>query len=481
MAQFATWVLGRFAPTVTLLLVLGCASPDPGVATSSATAPPTAADTSGIDAMLKAHVDAGATIGMSAFVMHAGQVVINKGYGKRSLEDEAAVAPDTVFAIGSVTKQFTCACVFLLQEDGKLSVEDPVSKWYPKLTRADDIRLIDLMRHTSGYPDYYPLDYVDRRMATPIEPKDLLARYAGGELDFEPGTAWSYSNTGYILLGRVVEKVAGMPFGEVLQSRIFDPLEMTHTLYEPDPADPRLARGYEIFALGPPEPNTPEAPGWVTAAGGIWSTPSDMANWNQAVATGRLLSLESWRAMRFEGVLADGRRTGYGCGIGMPRRHGRQILQHGGAVDGFNAFNAVVPSTGTCVTLLCNQNGGVGTLGNRLLDALLTPSQSVPEVQGPAAVDVVRDVFAAMQQGRIDRTALTTDFDEFMNPRRVAGAAERLAPYGKPEKVEQVAARERGGMEVTTTRLRFAGRAPLRVIMYREPDGKIAEVFVRRD
>src|SRR6185312_15992668 len=136
-------------------------------------------------------------------------------------------------AVGSVTKQFTCACVLLLAQDGKLSVDDKVEKYYPELTRAGDVTLRDLMSHTSGYPDDYPLDFVDRRLRQPIPGDALLTKYAGGNLDFEPGSRWSYSNTGYILLGRVIEKASGKPFGRFLEERVLVPLGMMHSAFEP--------------------------------------------------------------------------------------------------------------------------------------------------------------------------------------------------------------------------------------------------------
>src|SRR6185295_12921177 len=146
----------------------------------------------------------------------------------------------TLFAIGSVSKQFTSAAVLLLAEEGKLSARDPVAKYYPTLTRAKEITLLDLMNHVSGYPDYYPLDFLDRRMKKPIDPDELLRQYAGGKLDFEPDSRYSYSNTGYILLGRVVEKVSGESLGAFLTRRIFKPLGMDHSFYELASADPRL-------------------------------------------------------------------------------------------------------------------------------------------------------------------------------------------------------------------------------------------------
>src|SRR4030042_2034367 len=122
----------------------------------------------------------------------------------------------TPCAIGSITKQFTCACILKLAEAGNLAVDDKVAKYYPGLTRAGDITILDLMNHVSGYPDYYPLDFVDRRMLKEIPPDELIQIYAGGKLDFEAGTQYFYRNTGFVILGRVVEKTSGPPFGKFL-------------------------------------------------------------------------------------------------------------------------------------------------------------------------------------------------------------------------------------------------------------------------
>ena len=162
--------------------------------------PPESFDVAAIDAYVAAQVQEKGYVGLSLAIARDGQIVFAKGYGKSSLEPPADVGVDTPFAIGSITKQFTCACIFLLAEEGKLSVQDPVAKYYPNLTRAADITLYDLMSHVSGYPDYYPLDFVDRRMLKPIDVDKLIQEYAGGKLDFDPRTRWSYSNTGYMIL-----------------------------------------------------------------------------------------------------------------------------------------------------------------------------------------------------------------------------------------------------------------------------------------
>ena len=278
----------NFPARLTLLLAIGflARTADAAVPTGRL---PDAFDLRAIDAFLSAQVREANRVGLSVAIVKDGQVVLAKGYGKRSLQDGRPVEADSLFAIGSVSKQFTCACVLLLAEDGKLSVHDPVAKYYPNLTRAKDITLLDLMNHVSGYPDYYPLDFVDRRMQRPIADDELIRQYAGAKLDFEPGSKYSYSNTGFILLGRIVEKVSGEGLGAFLARRIFKPLGMEHTVYEPDLSDSRLAKGFTTFALSAAESVAPEGKGWLCGAGGIYSTPSDLAIWNLALMSGQVL------------------------------------------------------------------------------------------------------------------------------------------------------------------------------------------------
>jgi len=439
-----------------------------------------------LDAIFAKHVAATKLPGLSVGVVLDGRLVLAKGYGKRSLEDDLPVQTDTRFAIGSVTKQFTSACVLLLQEAGKLSVHDAVAKYYPNLARAEDITLLDLMNHVSGYPDYYPLDFVDRRMSQPIPADALLEKYAGKgvNLDFEPGTRYSYSNTGYILLGRIVEKVSGESFSSFLRKRILRPLGMTETFYEPDPDRPEIARGYTTFALGPSEPNQPEAQGWVSSAGGIYTTPRDLAKWDIALLERKVVNRESWALMTRSRRLKNGSLTGYGCGLAIGTRNRREVLGHNGAVNGFAASNTIIPSMHAAVILFCNQDGGLGSLANQAVAVLLrdppkaAPTR-VPAIDGPKAEDVVRSVFAMLQTGKVDRQLFTGDFNDYLTDARIAGAKTRLAAFGKPERLTVLVRRERGGMEVTVTRLSF-DKAHLRVLMYRHPDGAIAQFFVGR-
>src|SRR5690348_9576685 len=206
-------------------------------------------DVDRVDSIVRRNIADKHITGVSVGIMQNGKIVFARGYGLANLERRTPVTPATMFAIGSVTKQFTCSAMMMLQERKKLSIDDPIAKWYPQLTRARDITLRDLGGHLSGYRDYYPLDYVDGEMAK-AEPADtIIMRYATRPLDFEPRSRWSYSNTGYLILGRVVEKVSGQPYRVFLQSHIFTPLKLTRTAYEPAPNGSDMASGYTSFAL----------------------------------------------------------------------------------------------------------------------------------------------------------------------------------------------------------------------------------------
>ena len=441
---------------------------------------PDAFDIKAIDAFLISQVQRPGRVGMSVAIVKDGQVILFKGYGQRSLADKRPVDTNTLFAIGSVSKQFTCAAVLLLAEEGKLSARDPVAKYYPDLTRAKDITLLDLMNHTSGYPDYYPLDFLDRRLQRRIDPDELLRQYAGGKLDFEPGTKYSYSNTGYILLGRVVEKVSGQSLGEFLSRRIFQPLRMEHTFYEFPPEDARVAAGYTTFALSDPELVGPESNGWLGGAGGIYSTPSDLAKWNLALIEGKVLKPESYALMTAPRKLAGGKQSDYGCGLSLRTQEGRQVISHNGAVSGFNTWNAVIPSTRSAVTMTCNIEGGLGSLPGQVFSLLLKEPSNVPAITGASAPDMVKKIFAQLQKGKIDRKQFAEEFNHYLTDEKISSAAKRLKPYGTPTKAEVISTNERGGMEVTMTRLTFK-KGSLRAQMYRQPSGVIEQFFVNKE
>jgi CubicO group peptidase (beta-lactamase class C family) len=439
-------------------------------------------DPKAIDAYVARQVRDKGFVGLSLAVLRDGKIVLANGYGKRCLETGAPVEVDTPFCIGSVTKQFTAACILLLAEEGKLSVEDPVAKYYPDLTRARDVTLYDLMTHASGYPDYYPLDFVDERLARPIAPDRLIHEYAGAKLDFEPGARWSYSNTGYVLLGRVVEKVSGEPLGQFLQRRILKPAGMEHTFFEPGAGDRRFAVGYTAFALGSPEVARREADGWLYAAGGLTSTAADLARWDLALMDDRILKPSSCRLMTMPRRLANGKFKEYGCGLAIGSRDGEVLLQHGGAVSGFLAYNTMVPRTRSAVILLTNgDHVDPAPLQQEILGLLLKDQAKqegdVPRVRGPSAKEAALDFFHQMQAGSVDRSRLGADFSDYLSADRVRGSAARLKALGEPTRVEVEDLSERGGMEFARVRFTFK-TGVVKAYLYRTPDGKIQEFML---
>jgi D-alanyl-D-alanine carboxypeptidase len=471
---------------VSLLLILFASLPAARSDSPKPADPPKTFDLAAIDAYVAACVRDQGYAGLSLAIVREGEIVLAKGYGKRSLEEGAPVEPDTPFAVGSLTKQFTSACTLLLAQEGKLSIDDKVAKYDPSLTKAGDISLLDLMTHTAGYRDYYPLDFVDRRMTRPVSESSLLAEYAGAKLDFEPGTRWSYSNTGYVLLGSIVAKVSGKPFGALLRERILGPLKMTHSVFEPGPEVKGRARGYISFGLGPLQPAVPEAAGWLHAAGGLWASAPDLARWDIALMDGRVLKPESYRLMTTPRTLLSGHTTGYGCGLYVRQFGEETVLRHDGLVSGFLAFSAMIPRRRSAVVVLTNSvhHDTPDYLHSTIVGLLLNDLQKdgashVPRVNGPPPNEAAIDFLHQIQSGKLNRTNLGEEFAVFLSDERLQTAAPSLKALGAPESVEVLRVAERGGMEVAILHFTFK-TAKLEGVLFRTPDGKIQQLFFRK-
>jgi CubicO group peptidase (beta-lactamase class C family) len=452
----------------------------------------TALDTARVDSLVRANMAERRLVGISLGIVQDGRIVYLKGYGAADRATGAPVDTATRFAIGSITKQFTCAIILQLAAEGRLSIDERVSRWYPELTRAADITIRDLMGHVSGYTDYYPLDFVDRRMLRPIGADSLLRWYGRAPLDFVPVTRYSYSNTGYIILGRIAERVAGRPFERLLRERIFQPLGLRNTVYDPPRGNAHDARGYNNFAMSEPQPAVPEARGWVGAAGGIWTTPADLLRWDIALMEGRVVGGELLRAMTTARTLTGGATTGYGFGLAVGMARGDTLWSHSGGVAGFISQSMMLPRTRSAIVALSNIEGtiAVGQLLRLTMPLLPVPPPDttrrqvtppapspVPVIQGPPAREMATTLYRQLQAGRVDRALLGEEFNWWLDDERVRGAAERLGPLGEPTRIETGAAGERGGMEVTFTRFVYASRV-LGASMYRTPDGRVQQFLV---
>ena len=435
-------------------------------------------DLQAIDRYVAAQVEQQGFVGLGLTIVKDGRIVLDKAYGKSSLASGARLGTDTPLAVGSITKQFTCASMLLLAEEGKLSPQDRVAKYYPELTRAADVTLYDLGTHVSGYPDFYPLDFLDRRMMKPVTLAALVRQYGTLKLDFEPGSRWSYSNTGFVILGGVIEQASGMPFADFLAQRIFKPLGMEHAVLDPKKERTDLAQGHTAFAMGETERATLEAGGWLFSAGGLYATASDLAKWDLGLMDGKVLKPESLQLMVKPRALSNGRTTDYGCGLGIRQIGGETVVRHMGAVSGFLAYNAMVPRTRSAVVLLSNADHlDPGPLHEQLLKLVLERPDDVPTVQGPPPKEVALGLLHQLQAGAIDRSKLGEELGIYLSDERLRRAAPGLKALGEPTTVELESLAERGGMEVASIRFVFE-RGGAEALLYRTPDGKIQEFLL---
>lgn len=298
--------------------------------------------------------------------------IFSRSYGFANLEHQVPMRPETVFRLASVTKQFTASAVLLLMEEGKLKLEDKLSAYVPELPSAKDVTLYQLLVQTSGIPDYAEDPAGSKTKSVAKTPQEMLAWIADLKppLQFTPGTKWAYSNSNYVLLGLIVERVSGRPLSAFFQERLFKPAELTNTAFD-DPADvvPHRAQGYRKLKNSGGFANadwiSPTIP-W--AAGGLRTTVSDLVKWDQALHSGKIIRPESLRMLTAPGVLNDGRTTkfgmpkawqeglnsDYGMGVFVAPTRGGPRISHGGDIDGFVTWLGHYPQLKLTIVLMEN-------------------------------------------------------------------------------------------------------------------------------
>ena len=415
---------------------------------------------------------------MSIAVIQDGKLAYVKAYGKARLEPETPARAEMRYSIGSVSKQFLAGAILLLAQEGKLSLDDKVARYLPNLTRADEITIRQLLSHTSGYQDYYPLDYVAPFMSKPVTPNDILERWAHKPLDFDPGTRWQYSNTNYVAAGRIIEQVTGSPLMTVLQSRIFRPLGMQSVMdLAQAPLRPADATGYTRFGLGPVRPVAPEGRGWLFAAGELAMTARDLALWDLGLIQRKLLKPASFDSMMTPVRLRNGAPTGYALGVSVANASGHPKLQHGGAVSGFVSLNSIWPDEGAAVVVLANADGSSAprVITDEIAPLLLAETD---DPQAAEKLEQARQIFAGLQEGKMDRSLLTSDGDAYFTAQVLSDAAASLKPLGTPESVRQTAVGLRGGLTYRNFEIVFKGRS-LHVSTFSTADGKLAQYLIQ--
>jgi CubicO group peptidase (beta-lactamase class C family) len=305
-----------------------------------------------MDEVVRSYVDAKQFMG-SVLVARDGKVILSKGYGSANLEWEVPNSPSAKFRLGSITKQFTAACILLLEERGKLKVEDPVKKYMPDAPAAwDKVTIFHLLTHTSGIPSFTGFPDYHSTEATPTTPEQLVARFRDKPLEFQPGEKWNYSNSGYVLLGYLIEKISQQSYSQFVQENIFNPLGMKDSGYDSNTAVIlHRASGYSpgdkgISNAGYIDMSIP------LSAGGLYSTTEDLLRWEQGLMGGKLLSAASLQKM------TTPFKSDYAFGLAVHTANGHKVIEHNGGIEGFNTALAYYPEDKLTVVVLANLNGG---------------------------------------------------------------------------------------------------------------------------
>lgn len=294
--------------------------------------------------------------GLAVLVARGDQILYRGARGRASIELGVALKPDHVLRIGSVTKQFAAAALLKLVDEGHAALEDPLATYLPDYPNAQAITLHQLLDHTAGIRNYTDLPgYMDEGIRRDLTTAELIEVFRNEKPDFAPGEKWAYSNSGYVLVGAVIEKITGKPWHAYLAEALFEPLGLAHTRYGEDAAIiPGFAEGYslaggKVARAGPLSMTQPHA------AGALVSTLDDLWRWNLALHRGRVLKEATYRRMITPAGAATETHYGYGIGVGQLR--GRTMLTHDGGINGFLSKLTWLPEAQLTVVSLRNADG----------------------------------------------------------------------------------------------------------------------------
>jgi CubicO group peptidase (beta-lactamase class C family) len=289
----------------------------------------------------------------SVLIGHQGEVLLSQGYGLADREKKIPNTAQTRYRIASITKQFTAIAILMLADQGRLDLHDPICKFFTDCPAAwEAITIHHLLTHTSGIPDFTFFPDFNSKRATPSPSEQTIARFKDLALEFPPGDKWSYSNSGYVVLGYIIEQASGLSYEEFLQQFIFTPLELKNTGY---------GHNTDSLAVGYPDAYSQLPADYLDmsilfAAGSLYSTVEDLFHWEQALATEQLVPRKYLDQMLTQQVsIPDSAGWGYGYGWEIGTERGRRLYQHFGNVEGFADVVTVYPDDGVVIIILGNQ------------------------------------------------------------------------------------------------------------------------------
>lgn len=432
-----------------------------------------------VDKLVRAELAERNIPGAAIAVVKNGKVIKTHGYGIASVEFNAPVTTETVFEIGSVSKQITAAAVLLLVEDGKINLDAQISKYLPDTPDAwKDITVRHLLTHTSGVKSYTSLGGFE--LSKRYKSGDFIKELSPQPLDFAPGSAYRYSNSGYSLLGYIIEAASGKTYWEFLRTRIFTPLKMNSTAdRDPQFIIKNRATGYEWRndRLVGRDYNLTD----LFSAGAIVSTIADLAKWNIALRDETLLKTSSKNEMWKPFTLTSGKESFYGLGWNIAEFRGQKIFSHGGQTAGFTSNLSRYTDADLDVIVLTNLGTvGAGSAIARGIAKIYIPSISLKAMKAQKETDekvskLMKTALEEVLQNKLNSEILTENLIKTLSTERAKNEHKRISNFGKIGKLEFVGDETTDGKRI----YRYKAETPKRLFLWRfvvETEGKISEM-----
>jgi len=414
----------------------------------------------------------------SVGIVVGGKIVMTAAYGDARLAPELKATVEMKYPVGSISKQFTATAMLLLAEDGKVSLDDTVSRWFPELTRAKGVTVRELLSHTSGYEDYAPQDYTIPLWVKPVDPLELVHLWA-------EKPQWQYSNTNFVLAALIVEKASGMPYWQFMETRVIQPVGLKEVINLDTDRKAVEPLGYMRNALGPLRPAQMEGPGWYFGDASLGMPVADLLRWDISIMDETLLKRSSYATFETEVELKNGAGTHYGLGVQVMTHDGRRVIEHSGEVGGFVAENVVFPDDKVAIAVLTNQEASsaaslIAKAIGPLLLAPAAPAKVATDAGKAKAEEQAKAILSGLQKGKIDRALFTDDGNFYFSQQAIGDFKSSLGGLGAIKELTQEAEELRGGMVFRVFGVKFpdAKGTSLTLTTYTMPDGKLEQFLV---
>lgn len=391
-----------------------------------------------IDRAVRSLLHASKTPGATIAVVEDGRIVYAHGYGLRNVAGKLGADANTHYQIGSMTKQFTAAAILQLRDAGKLTLNEKLAKILPTAPHADEITIRELLTHTSGLRNYTNISGFVRLAGKPGSYNKMIALIAKKPLNFRPGSRFDYSNTNYILLGKIVEVLSGESYQKYVQEHEFRPAGMAHTTWISDEAHLHdMATGYMVAKDGKAVPAPPLRSTWAWSAGAIVSTVGDFARWTNALSSGKIVPLHDFAEMTTPVHVPYGSSGGYGFGLIRDRFQGQARIEHGGGTFGFSTDGALFPSQHLAIVAFTDSRSGpAGAIVEHIFD-VLHPKLAATELTPVAGENLafrarMKAFIIPLLKGHLDRSQITPAASKALSDATVAQVAALFSSLGAP-------------------------------------------------